>query len=436
MERKLMDDLIQWKNRKNRKPLILHGARQVGKTWLMKEFGRRYFKNFAYINFDDNDRLEQVFSLDYDIKRIVSALKIESGVQIDPDETLIILDEIQTSPRAMNSLKYFCENEQQYYVIAAGSLLGMALHTGSSFPVGKTDLLYVYPLNFHEYLCAIGEAVLASTLEDGDYELINAYHGKYTDLLRYYYYIGGMPEVVQTYIDTDNLQEVRRIQTQLLRYYEADFSKHAPKEQLPRIQMVWNSIPAQLARENRKFIYGIVREGARAKDYELAIQWLSDYGLIYKSYRIKKPGMPLIAYMEQSAFKMYMLDVGLLAAVSRLDMKTLLGGSAVFTEFKGALTEQFVAQELITGGHELYYYSPEHSVSEIDFILQIANQIVPIEVKAEENLHAQSLKVYREKYQPELAIRSSMSRYREQENLVNVPLYSLSAYLRHIEVTM
>ena len=433
MERILMKDLLNWKEKKNRKPLVIHGARQVGKTWLMKEFGRRYFENCVYISFDNNPRMQAVFEQDYDIERIISALRVEYGSAFTASGTLLIFDEIQEVPKAMTALKYFCENAPEYYIVAAGSLLGMALHEGMSFPVGKVDFLHLYPLNYYEYLLAFGEEELAGLLKKKDYSLINSFSSKYTEYLRKYYYVGGMPEAVQCYVDTDDVKEVRDIQKNLLLYYENDFSKHAPKEQLARIQMVWNSIPAQLAKEKRKFIYGIVREGSRAKDYEMAIQWLSDFGLISRSMRVKKPGMPLISYMDQGSFKMYMLDVGLLAAKGNLPAKTILNGNAIFEEFKGALTEQFVAQELAAKGIELYYYSTENSSGEIDFVVQKEEYCIPVEVKASENLKAQSLKAYCRKYEPEIAIRTSMSNYRQEEWMVNVPLYLFSEFVDGIE---
>ena len=429
MERTAMEQLLRWKARKNRKPLIIHGARQVGKTWLMKEFGRRYFQKVVYISFDNNSHMENVFNLDFDIDRIISALRIEAGAPFTAEDTLLIFDEIQEVPRALTSLKYFCENAPQYYIVAAGSLLGMSLHEGTSFPVGKVDFLNLYPLNFKEFLMAAGEEELSRTLEAFDPLFLNAFSGKYKEWLKKYYYVGGMPEAVKCYFEMDDTGEVRKIQKQLLTYYENDFSKHAPGEQLPRIQMVWNSIPAQLAKENRKFIYGIVREGARAKDFELAIQWLLDYGLIYKSFRVKKPGMPLIAYMEQNSFKMFMLDVGLLAAKGNLSAKTLLEGTRIFEEFKGALTEQYVAQELACRGMELYYYSTENSSGEIDFIVQRGMECIPVEVKAEENLRAKSLRAFCAKYHPASAVRTSMSDYREEEWMINVPLLAVSEYL-------
>lgn len=430
LERLLMQEMIKWKEKPGRKPLIIHGARQVGKTWLMKEFGHRYYDNVAYINFDNNRRMQQVFDQDYDIKRILEALQIESGETIRPETTLLIFDEIQEVPQAMTALKYFCENAPTYAIVAAGSLLGMALHQGTSFPVGKVDFLHLYPLNYREFLLAVGQERLTELLVRKNTDLMNTFSDKYQDWLRKYLYLGGMPEVVQTYIDTLDFKEARKVQNNLLKYYESDFSKHAPKEQLPRIQMVWNSIPAQLSKENRKFIYGLIREGARAKDYEIAIQWLEDYGLIYKSYRVKKHGIPLISYMEQSSFKLFMLDVGLLAAKAKLQAKTILEGNQIFQEFKGALTEQYVAQELASREEELYYYTTDNSSCEIDFVLQKEDGVVPLEVKAEENLRAQSLRSYCKKYQPNRALRTSMSNYREQEWMINVPLYFVGDYLK------
>lgn len=430
MERELFTKLERWMNKKNRKPLIIQGARQVGKTWIMKEFGARFYENTVYINFDNNKAMKDVFDLDFDLKRILSAIKIEYGKSFQAENTLIIFDEIQEAPKALASLKYFYENAPQYSIIAAGSLLGVALHQGTSFPVGKVDFLKLCPMSFNEFILAVGEKGLHEALRSQDYELINAYAGKYTDLLKKYYYVGGMPEVVQTYIDSDDLFEVREIQNNLLQYYEEDFSKHAPKEVVPRIMMVWNSIPSQLAKENRKFMYGVLREGARAKDFELAIQWLEDAGLILKSYRVSKPDIPLIAYMEMNSFKMFMFDVGLLTAKTGLSARLLLEGSRIFEEFKGALTEQYVAQELHAAGYPLYYFATARSTGEIDFMLQGDLDCVPIEVKAEQNLRARSLRAFCDKYKPGMAIRSSMSNYKQEDWLTNVPLYMLAEYLK------
>lgn len=432
LERLLLSELIKWKEKPNRKPLIIQGARQVGKTWLMKEFGKRCFQNVVYISFDNNPRMKHVFEEDFDTKRILSALKIEHGQNFDSENTLIIFDEIQEVPKALASLKYFKEEAPEYAIVAAGSLLGIALHQGTSFPVGKVDFFHLYPLNFREFLMAIGEEQLSALLLEQDEQLINTFSGKYVDLLKKYYYVGGMPEAVSCFAEQDDYFEVREVQNNLLKYYEEDFSKHAPKETVPRIHMVWNSIPAQLAKENRKFIYGVIREGARAKDFELAIQWLKDCGLIHKSYRITKPDIPLKAYMEMSSFKMFLSDVGLLAAMGDLSPRVLLEGNRIFEEFKGALTEQFVAQELVCGGKQLYYYSTENSSGEIDFMIQQSMYCIPIEVKAQENLRAKSLRAFCDKYKPEIAIRSSMSNFREQEWMKNVPLYALEGYVNRI----
>lgn len=429
MERMILEDLKRWKQKKNRKPLIIQGARQVGKTWIMKEFGRQCFEQVVYISFDNNEQLKNIFELDYSIPRIISALKIVSGKQIHAENTLLIFDEIQEAPKALTALKYFQENAPEYAIVAAGSLLGVALHQGTSFPVGKVDFLHLYPMNFREFLMAIGESDLADLIKNQDLEMISAFHPKFTDLLRHYYYVGGMPEAVQAYVDTDDLQEVRSIQKSLLLYYKNDFSKHALTDTVPRIQMVWESIPKQLSKENKKFVYGVLRKGARAKEFELAIQWLQDCGLIHKSIRIDKPAMPLISYEDMSAFKIYMLDVGLLGARGDLDAKTILNGNEIFCEFKGSMTEQFVAQELKSYNMDLYYYSAENSRGEVDFIVQRNGHIVPIEVKAEENLQAKSLKALVTKYNLNDAIRSSMTNYKHQDWVTNVPLYILAEYL-------
>ena len=427
MFRRSMDDLVKWKNAKNRKPLIIRGARQVGKTWLMKEFGKTNYEKCAYINFDYNERMESLFSGNLDIERIVTALQIEAGVAIEAENTLIIFDEVQEVPRALTSLKYFCENAPQYHIVAAGSLLGVALHPGTSFPVGKVEFLDLYPLDFLEFLLAMGKDNLVKLLESEDFSLITSFKGKFIDLLKQYYYIGGMPEVVASFIAARDYGKVREIQKRILIAYEQDFSKHAPNETVPRIRMLWSSAPAQLARENRKFIYGLIRQGARAREYELAMTWLIDCGLVYKVSRISKPDMPLMAYQDFNAFKLFVLDVGLLGAMSELDIKSLLEGNKIFEEFKGALTEQYVLQQLIASKKATpYYWSAEKGTAEIDFIFQIDSNIVPLEVKAAENLQAKSLKSYCQKYEPRYAIRTSMSDYRQEEWLTNVPLYAIN----------
>lgn len=431
MYRKLLEELKVWKNDVHRKPMMIRGARQVGKTWLMKEFGRTCYEKCAYISMDENEIMEDVFRDAFDIKRIITALEIEVGFQIEPENTLIIFDEVQEIPRALKSLKYFCENAPQYHVMAAGSLLGVALHEGTSFPVGKVEFCDLYPMDYQEFLLACGEDGLAELLESGDYKLITSFKNKYIDLLKFYYYVGGMPEVVSTYVQTNDLKKVRRIQNRLLGAYENDFSKHAPAEIVTRIKMLWNSIPTQLAKENKKFIYGLVREGARAREYEVAITWLIDCGLIYKINRVKKPDFPLRAYQDFQAFKLFVLDIGLLGAMSRLSAKMILRGNRLFEEFKGALTEQYVLQQLKENPEiDIFYWSSEMATAEVDFLVQTEEDIIPIEVKAEENLSAKSLKSFYNKFRPQLSVRTSMSNYREQEWMVNVPLHMIGAYFR------
>ncbi len=428
MLRHAMNDLVKWKNRPDRKPLLLRGARQVGKTWLMREFGRLYFKNVAYINFDDNTRMTALFQGDLDIGRLIVSLQIEAGITINAADTLLIFDEVQEVPRALSSLKYFNENAPEYAIVAAGSLLGVALHQGTSFPVGKVEFLDLYPMSFTEFMDAMDMHQYAELLaaDQPDFRMTTTFKGKYIDALRQYYYIGGMPEAVYAFAQRHDFEEVRRIQMRLLDAYDQDFSKHAPNDIVPRIRMLWNSIPAQLARENRKFVYGHIRGGARAREYELAMQWLLDCGLTHKVNRITKPDMPLMAYVDQSAFKLYILDVGLLAAKSNLDLKSLLEGNRVFEEFKGALTEQYVLQQLLSDCRlQPCYWTAERATAEVDFVVQIGSDIIPIEVKAEENLKAKSLKQYVEKVSPKYAIRTSMSDYRKEEWLTNLPLYAL-----------
>lgn len=425
MKRFAIQRLKAWKEGLNRKPLILSGARQVGKTWLMKTFGKEDFKNVAYINFDGNPRMQQLFSLDYSIPRLLSGLQAESSTVIKPGETLIIFDEVQTNPAALTSLKYFCEEAPDYAIIAAGSLLGVSMQHGTGFPVGKVDTLDLYPMSFTEFLEALGEHQLVAMLESRDWELITAFNSKYTDWLRNYYFVGGMPEAVAVFSERRAYSEVRQVQHRLLRDYERDFSKHAPKEIVPRLRLLWNSMPAQLSKENKKFFYGMVREGARAKDFETAMQWLIGAGLIYKVDNVSKPNIPLSAYAE-AAFKLFTLDVGLLTAQCGLDAKTLLEGNAIFTEFKGALTEQYVQQQLRAACDiSPNYWSSSSGQAEIDFLFQVGQDVIPIEVKAEENLRAKSLKTYHQKFSPKMSVRTSMSDYRKESWLINLPLYAI-----------
>ena len=425
MRRLAIDELIKWKNKRNRKPLILKGARQVGKTWLMKEFGAGHFDDVAYINFDNNKRMKDVFEDDYDINRILMAINVETKVKVTPDKTLIIFDEIQEAPRAISALKYFCEKAPEYAIIAAGSLLGVAIHEGVSFPVGKGDTLQIEPMNFREFLMAVGESELSDLIDNKDYVLMSSFKSKYIDWLKKYYYIGGMPEVVNDFANNMDFEAVRDIQNTILELYEDDFSKHTDNSELPRIRMVWNAIPMQLAKENKKFFFGQIKEGARAKDFEVAIEWLLDCGLIKKVYRVQKPGMPLKAYIDFSAFKIYILDVGLLGAMSELDAVSILEGNDVFIEFKGALTEQYALQQIVSDTKYTPYYFSASTHNEIDFMIQKGKNIVPVEVKAEENLRAKSLKAYCDKYTPAYAVRTSMSDFREQDWMSNLPLYAI-----------
>ncbi|MCD7892448.1 MAG: ATP-binding protein [Erysipelotrichaceae bacterium] len=426
MYREAIKYLVKWKEKANRKPLIIRGARQVGKTWLMKEFGNQYYKKCAYISMDENKRMDTVFSDVFDIERIILQIEIEVGFKITPEDTLIILDEIQEVPRALKALKYFCENAPEYHIIAAGSLLGIALHEGTSFPVGKVNFINLYPLSYREFLKANNQDSLLDLLDSNDFDSIKAFKDKYIYYLKYYYYVGGMPEVVNNFIHNHDFNEVREIQNEILSAYEDDLSKHAPSNIVTRIRMLWNSIPAQLAKENKKFIYSLIREGARAKEYEVAMTWLLDTGLIYKVNRINKPGFPLKAYEDFSAFKLYVLDIGILGAMVNLNPKVILDGNQLFKEFKGALTEQYVLQQLITNPeNDIYYWSASNATAEVDFILQTDDLIIPIEVKAEENLKSKSLKVFTNKYSINNAIRTSMSDFKKQDWITNIPLYSI-----------
>lgn len=429
MKRFGLDQLIAWKESENRKPLILRGARQVGKTWLIKEFGRTFYDQMVYINFEKNKRIRGVFSEGFEIERIILALQAESGIKINQGNTLIVFDEIQTVPEAITSLKYFQEDAPGYHIIAAGSLLGIALNVHASFPVGKVEFMELYPLSFLEFLEGLGESGFAEMLENGDWKLITVYKQKYIERLRQYYYVGGMPEAVLEFSKSGDFRAVKKIHEEILEAYQQDFSRHAPVEIVPRIRMLWNSLPAQLARENRKFIYGIIKEGARAKEYEIALSWLIDCGLLNKVSRVTKPAIPLRAYEDTSAFKLFPVDIGLLGCLCDLEAITILEGNKVFTEFKGALTELFVLQQLTTLGRTTYYWSAERSTAEIDFIFQHGNQIIPVEVKAEENLQAKSLKVFRDKFGPKISLRLSMSDFREQDWLINVPLYAVNHLL-------
>lgn len=426
MYRIAIEKLLKWKQSKHRKPLIIEGARQVGKTWLMKEFGRQVYADTIYINFDSNSRMAELFASDLDTGRLITGLELYAGHKIDPDNSLLIFDEVQEVPRALTSLKYFCENAPQYHIVCAGSLLGIALHQGTSFPVGKVDFLKLYPLSFKEFLMADGKGRFAELLDKQDFQMITSFKQTYIDALKQYCFVGGMPEAVQSFVENKDFNEVREIQNRILEAYVQDFSKHAPNEIVPRIRMLWKSIPSQLAKENKKFIYGLIREGARAKDYEIAIMWLSDCGLVHKIGRINKAGIPLRAYEDLKAFKLFIVDVGLLGCMAGLQPSTLLDGNALFVEFKGALTEQYVCQQLKTVENlDVYYYTNDRSSCEIDFIVDTGEQIIPVEVKAEVNLRAKSLKSYHEKFKPKISVRASMADYKEEEWIMNLPLYMI-----------
>lgn len=429
MKRSAIKCLYDWKQSDRRKPLIMLGARQVGKTWLMREFASEAYGKSAYVNFEDDEMLKGMFASDFDIPRIINTIQWSTGVTIDED-TLIILDEIQEAPRGITALKYFAEKAPQYHVMAAGSLLGIAMRQNDSFPVGKVDFIHLYPLSFFEFLDAVGECKMVELLQAKYWPMITMFRSKFEERLRQYYYVGGMPAAVSAFIDNGNPAAVRTIQKGILEAYERDFSKHAPAIDVPRIRMVWKSIPAQLAKENKKFIYGVLKEGARAREFELAIEWLRDAGLVYKVNRCKKAMLPLAAYEDFSAFKMFLSDVGLMGALSNVPAQSLLNGNALFSDFKGALTEQYVLQQLLVKSSlSVYYWSSENSRGELDFLLQDEEKIIPVEVKAEENLQSKSLKTFVERNPGLHGVRFSMSPYREQDWLTNYPLYSLLAVL-------
>ena len=431
MKRIIYKDLLKWKDSKDRKPLIVDGARQTGKTWILKEFGKNEFKNTVYINCDEESEMKTLF-FDFDVERLLRAFSSITEESIIPGETLIILDEIQEVPIAITSLKYFCENAAEYHIVAAGSLLGISIHQGTGFPVGKVDRLNMYPMTFTEFLEAAGRPQLLEMLRSHRWTEISSLGAKFTDLLRQYYYTGGMPEVVSLYLENGDLMKVREKQKKILLDYEDDFSKHIPPELLAKVRLVWNSIPAQLAKENKKFIYGALKKGARAKDFEDAIEWLSNAGLIHKVYRTRKIERPLKFYEDFDSFKLFLSDLGLLGAMSDVTAKEVITGENFFSEYKGAFTEQYVAQELIASNLKPCYYSKENSTLEIDFIVQ-KEELYPIEVKAEENVKAKSLRTVHDSNSRVKACRFSMLPYKEQDWLTNVPLYAVSEWISTAE---
>jgi predicted AAA+ superfamily ATPase len=431
MNRDCLADLVRWKNKKNRKPLILVGARQVGKTWLLKTFAEENYADHLYISMEKNPTMKTLFSLDYDVARIIEGLEIYAKRRLDPKNNLLIFDEIGEIPEALTSLKYFNENAPEYHIVCAGSLLGVSIHEGHSFPVGKVETMRLYPLSFMEFLNATGNEQLAQLVLKCDFGMMVAFKNQFMDLLKKYYYVGGMPEIVSTFLESNDYVEVRRLQKEIIENYERDFSKHAPKEILRSITMLWETIPSQLAKENKKFIYSAIKSGARAADYEEALLWLKDYGLVERVFRITEPGSPLKSYEDPRAFKLFVLDVGLLSALSGLRSESLLEQDALFVEFKGALTEQYVEQQFVSNGISAYYWTNKSGTSEVDFLIELQNVIVPVEVKAGINLKAKSLFVFQDKYHPDLMVRTSMADFKKIDSLVDIPLYAISA-ISHI----
>ena len=426
MQRYALKHLINWKNKKNHKPLVIQGARQVGKTWLMQEFGKKYYEQVAYINFDVDVKSKEIFDVDYDTERLIMDIGLATKTKINAENTLIIFDEIQECPRALTSLKYFRENAPQYDIIVAGSLLGVACHEGTGFPVGKVSFMNLFPLSFEEFLLAMGEERFVELLNKKDFKTIKLFNNKYEKLLKQYCYVGGMPEIVQDFVENKDFESVRNLQKEILSAYEEDFTKHIPTNTVAKIRLLWKSIPAQLSKENKKFIYGAAKEGARARDFEAALSWLINSGLVYRVNKITKPDLPITAYEDFNSFKLFVLDVGLLGAMTNLQAETIIDGNRIFEEFKGAIAEQYVLQQFKTiKDLPVFYWSNETSRAEIDFVIQIKSDVVPVEVKAERNLQAKSLKVYMEKFKPNYVIRTSMADYKKTDNLIDLPLYGI-----------
>lgn len=424
MYRYAINNLIEWKNSPNHMPLIIKGARQVGKTWLMKEFGKTQYKKVAYISFDSNPRLDTLFQKDLDVKRLLDGLNIEVGFNITPKDTLIIFDEIQENPLALTSLKYFCENAPEYDIVAAGSLLGVAHHKGTGFPVGKVEYLNLYPLSFKEFLLAMNENQILELIDKNNFEMQKVFKERIIDLLRRYCYVGGMPKAVLSFAQKQDYNLVRKIQKNILDDYESDLSKHISPEQVERTRLLWNAIPSQLVKENKKCVYGKIKQGARAKDFEIALNWLIDSGLVHKVSRVSEPNMPLKAFEDVSAYKLFLLDVGLLGAMNDLDPRSLLENDKLFNDYNGAITEQYVLQEFKTlGDLPTFYWASNRA--ELDFLIQYQNNIIPVEAKATINLQAKSLKSFRQKYEPKISIRTSLADYEENTGLFNIPLYDI-----------
>ncbi len=441
MERFILEKMLKWKNSKYRKPLILKGVRQVGKTWVLKEFGRRYYENTAYFNFDENEEYKQFFETTKDVTRIVQNLILASGQKIVPEKTLIIFDEVQDCPQVINSMKYFCENAPQYHIACAGSLLGIALAKPSSFPVGKVDFMQMNPMTFHEFLVANGDQNLyqyLNTMETLE-PIPKAFFNPLCEKLKMYYVTGGMPESVALWTEERDVEAMQNALFNILNAYERDFAKHPNVKEFPKISMIWNSIPSQLARENKKFLYKVVKEGARAREYEDALQWLVDANLVKKIYRSTAPGLPLAAYDDLSAFKIYMADVGLLRRLSMLSPTAFGEGNRLFTEFKGALSENYVLESLVNQLEVTpRYWSQNNPPYEVDFIIQMENEIIPVEVKADANTEARSLKKYKEKFGDKinLRVRFSLNNLKLDDDLLNIPLFLADEATRLMEIAM
>ncbi len=433
MKREAINQLIEWKNSKRRKPLILQGARQVGKTWLMQEFGKTHYKKTAYVTFDRNENLQKAFTDYTNVKELLTKIEIEAQTKVTADDTLIIFDEIQECPDAITSLKYFQEKMPELHIIVAGSLLGLSHHNGTGFPVGKVNFMTLYPMSFKEFLNANGEELLVEAINENKFDTISTFSSKLINYLRYYYFVGGMPEVVQAFVENRDFNEVRKIQEEIISSYNSDFSKHTDSNTAERIKMVWDSISSQLAKENKKFIYNAIKNGARAKEFEIALAWLRDSGLVYKVTRISKPNLPIKSYEDIDVFKLYVLDVGILCALSKLPAKAILEDNRIFTEFKGSLTEQYVLQQLKINLSDIHYWTSKSYVAEVDFVTQIEDYVVPIEVKATTNLKAKSLQQYIKDYSPQKAIRTSLSDYKINENgLYDIPLYVIENISTHL----
>ncbi len=428
MKRTIITDLLKWKNNPEKKPLIIKGVRQCGKTYILKEFGKQYYSETAYFNFEENETLKSIFENDYDVKRILFELGLFIGKTIKPQDTLIVFDEIQGCGRAITSLKYFCENAPEYHIVCAGSLLGIALNNPLSFPVGKVDFLTMYPMSFAEFVNATGEEMLADFLLNfkNGMTVSEPIGQKLSTLLRQYYTIGGMPEVVLTWCETQDIEKTEAVQQRIIDSYELDFAKHAPTKDFPKLSAIWRSIPEQLAKENKKFIFGHVKKGWRAKDLEDALEWLINAGLVHKVCRIEKPFIPMSSYAEPTAFKLYMSDVGLLRKLSKLPYQAIIDTSPIYTEFKGTMTENFVLCELVKSVDTTPYYWTSGNAAEVDFIVQCKTEILPIEVKSETNIKARSLAEYRNKYKPKYSVLTSMKSDTNGKEVLNIPLYLIS----------